>query len=154
MRATGPESPLGPNKPLPIPKFKVGDKAVWAQGSNRKYFEKQFLRHLIKKWRKVGHRGRSRPIGRLDCHTKNLVRSAFLALHNASEVEIIGIVAHGMQNEDYAGSNQCYIAGVTVASSPVEYLYQLLVRWRENNNTLAMFTGIPVANDRSLQIIN
>lgn len=127
---------------MPKPKFQVGDRVLW-QGRNRKYFEGLYLRSLVRHWR-LNQR-------RLNDGGKNIIRKVMKVVRQATTVEIAGTVAHAMHGLNYAGCNQCYIGGVPGASSPAYFHYQLLIRWNEDGNTLAMITGIGVATDRDLK---
>lgn len=152
---------------LPKPEFNIGDEVCWKKGTgNRRYYEKCYLRHLIK-----SHREYAKP-GRLSDHVKNMIRAEFDVVRKAEFAEIIGIVPFGMYCKDSVQFNECYLADIPGVSSGIFYTYQLCIRFTKEDETpgigpgdpmpeqkrrktkhLALFTGIPVASERDLMII-
>ena len=138
-----PSKPLARSKPVPQPKFKIGDVVEW-NGRDRNYFEWVYLKYLVRHWRLRK--------SKLESGGKEIIRKVIRIVREATTAEIAGIVATGMHSFDYANMNQCYIGGVSGASSPMYFQYQLLFRWKEGDNILAMVTGIPIAVDGCLKL--
>jgi hypothetical protein len=160
-RATGPESPLGPVRPTPKPKFQVGDRVVWKdrnQYSARRYCEFCFLKHLIRRtlaiWNRVClHLDKNpQPAKRLPDHQRNAIRKTMAVVREATTVEVIGIEPTGgyTYNQDTVIFNECYIGGVPGASSPIGFKYWLLIRWEQNGKRMAMFPGMAIAYESDL----
>ena len=155
-----PAKPLASNSDIPQPKFVVGQKVRWIRGDNRDYFQKEYLKSLVKYWRehqqRVGNphtkQGFPRPPRQRLCDgAKNIIRHCYEIVSDADIVEIIGIVSNSMYVHDSPGFNQCYVPGVPGAACGVEFRYQLLIRYKVGDNTCALATRLPVAEGRSLE---
>ena len=72
---------------IPQPKFAIGDIVEW-QGRDREYFQRVYLRFLIKEIRKYSPKP-----GRLNKGHKNVIRDTMKVLTSATHAEIAGIVA-------------------------------------------------------------
>jgi len=159
----------------PQPKWQIGQKVIWQPVKECKIYDektikpsdfdfwcKQYLRHLIKFHRKIqNHSLEKAQHTKIRSHIKDRIRNSMEILKNAwgKEVEIAGIIATYGHNIDSDQFNQCYVAGVEGASSPIGYTYQICIRWEQENkeiyqnederriNTLAMITGCGVGAD-------
>jgi len=155
MRATTPACPMGPVKPIPMPKFQIGQMVLirYRHESDKPFFLKIYLRYLIRKARKIHQsllRGGYGKGARLHGATKDGIRDCIRVLSEATEVQIIGIKPWSMYNVDCTTFNECYVGGVSGASSPLEYRYQVLVRFKDSKgNSMAMITGIPIGCENS-----
>ena len=137
-----PSKPLCLSSPIPQPKFKIGDSVEWG-GRDRSYYEWRYLRYLVRHWRLTNKK--------LSDGGKAIIRKVMRVIREATTAEIAGIIGRGMHSFDTADYNQCYIGGVPGASSPMYFEYQLLFRWQEGNNILAMVTGIAITSDCDLK---
>lgn len=62
----------------------------------------------------------------------------------AKEFEVAGIYVKFGHNLDYAGFNACYLSSGQCNSGP-QYYVQLLVRYSDGKNSLAMINGVGVS---------
>jgi len=165
-------------KDYPQPKWKIGQKVIWEPRNTPYVYDgkdgeviiqsdfdfwcRQYLRHIVKFNRRIQNYGDKRN-EKIRTHIKDRIRHSMEILRNSwgKEVEIAGIIAIDGFNVDSEQFNQCYVAGVAGASSPVSYHYQICIRWDQEAkeiypnekekriNTLAMITGIGVGTDGS-----
>jgi hypothetical protein len=155
MRATTPACPMGPVKPMPMPKFQISQMVQirYSHKSDKSFFIKTYLRHLIRKARKIHQslrRGGYMTGTKLHDTTKDSIRDCIRVLSEATEAQIIGIKPHSMYTVDCTTFNECYVGGVSGASSPLDYHYQVLIRFKDSKgNSMAMITGIPIGSENS-----
>lgn len=156
MRATTPACPLGPINPVPQPKFKIGQTVLFNYNhpSDKGYYLKLYLRHLLRYHRRIHQRllkgGYTEGV-KLPNPIKGAIKDCLSVLREATEGVIIGIVPHSMFNIDSTYFNECYVGGVSGASSPLDYGYHIMIRTVKgvNVNTVAMITGIPIGGNNS-----
>jgi len=125
---------------LATPEFSVGQEVIWLNTKDRAWFQAQYRRHLLSKWKPT-----DRNLGSV------IVDKVMGVITSARTVEIAGIAPQSMHCVDYAEMNECYLQTAPGIFSGVAWQYYLLVRWEEGGNRLAMITGAPVAGDRDLQ---
>jgi len=70
MRANTPACLLGPVRALPLPRYKIGDRVrvriAYRHESDRPFFERTYLEHLIRDMRKFQKVGRLHPVQLLE----------------------------------------------------------------------------------------
>ena len=148
---------MGSIKSTPEPKFKIGQKVLidYRHPSDKPFFERTYLRYLIRKDRKIHNRllkGGYIKGSKLSDGCKNEIRECIKRLREATEVEIVGIVPWSMYNIDSVQFNECYVGGVSGASAPMEYHYQILIRFKnDKGNNIALITGCPVGSANSFK---
>jgi hypothetical protein len=102
------------------------------------YTRRTIVRDLIRYWSSAGGRGKLRG-GR----GKELVRNALWVVDHATEATVVGVAP--VFNATIGNAvNECYVAGVQGASSPLDYRYYMLFKATRDGNHLAYIHTTPI----------
>jgi hypothetical protein len=159
MRANTPSNPMGLSKGLPLPKFQIGQvvKFNFKHPSDKKYYLKKYVRHLLRIKGKIFRslvRGGYSEKGKLPTKIKDGIREYIRVILNAEYFTVVGIKPNSSYNIDCTMFNECYIGGVSGASSPLSYDYQLMVKYtNDEGNKIALITGCTLVGESSLELV-
>lgn len=149
-----PATKLGSDSHLKAPTFQIGQKIVPGEQWERDFpfYRQQYALHLIRKYREIQPRiceynGMKPSGGRIPEGNKAQIRECLRVFSEAKSFEVAGIVFRHGFNLDSTDFNACYLAGVPGAASPPSYGIQLLIRFKKDNNNLALVMSYPVAAD-------
>lgn len=146
-RATSPCSPLAISSgEIPKPIFAIGDRVVFRSknATNKAYYFRKLVRHELKRMRRFTD---EHP---MCAEHKDKIRQKLRIVMEAHSIEVAGIAPRYGLNIGMV-ANECYLAGIQGASSPLSYANHLCFRWQdEQGQTLAYIPELAIVSEYDL----